>query len=190
MLKDHIISDQELLIKISKNDLTAFELFYTRYSPLVYTISLKILGDKESAERNLAEIFLIVWKWAEDFDFVVQNVFTWMVLLTRNKAIDSLRRNKGDSALPVYNEEHEIKYIMPKLSIEIESFEREYILKLTDNIKIIIESLNDEQKDLFYLVFYEGLDEKAIAEKLKIPVAALKLQVQYIMEILLQKIIR
>ncbi|MBS4035617.1 MAG: sigma-70 family RNA polymerase sigma factor [Ignavibacterium sp.] len=177
-------------MKIGKNDLTAFELFYKRYSSLVYTVSLKILGNKESAERNLAEIFLIVWKWAEDFDFVVQNVFTWMVLLTRNKAIDSLRRFKGNGTLPIYNDEHEIKYILPKLSIEIESLEREYILKLSENIKNIIDSLNDEQKDLFFMVYYEGLDEKAIAEKLKIPVAALKLQIQYIIEILMQKIIR
>lgn len=190
MLKDHIISDQELLIKIGKNDLSALDLFYNRYSALVYTIALKITENNQLAEKVVTETFLTIWKWAEDFDFTVHNVFTWMVLLARNKSIDTKRRNLNDKTIPVYNDEFEIKYILPKLAPEIESLEREYILKLSDNINEIINSLSDEQKNIFLLVYYNGLDEKIISDKLNIPIAALKLQIQYIMEILMLKIIK
>jgi RNA polymerase sigma-70 factor (ECF subfamily) len=190
LLKDHIISDQELLIKIGRNDLSALELFYNRYSSLVFTIALKILGEKQSAEKIVKEVFLILWKWAEDFDFVVHNVFTWMILLTRNKSIDTVRRNKNINELAVYDDEYEIKSILPKLAPEIESLEREYILNLSDTIKSIINSLDEEQRELFHLVFYQGMDEKMIAEKLNKPVAAVKLEAQYIMEVLMKKIIK
>jgi RNA polymerase sigma-70 factor (ECF subfamily) len=190
LIKNSIITDKEILLKIGKNDLEAFDLLYDRYAPLLYTMIKKISGDKETSEKILTETFLIIWRWAEEFDFVIHNVYTWMVLLARNKAIDSLKRQRGDCSLPEYNDEYEILRILPQISHENESMEREYILKQCDEISAIVNSLTDEQKYLFSLVYYKGMDEKNIAAKLGIPAATVKPQIQYIMGILMQNLIK
>lgn len=190
MIKNNLISDQEIFLKIRENDPEALKVLYDRYTPLLFPIIKKIVEDKETAESVLLETFLIVWRWAEEFDFSVNNVFSWMILLARNKAIDTLKRRRGDTDLQEYNDEHEILNILPQLSPKNESLEREYILRQTNEIFRIIESMNDEQKNLFSLVFYEGLTTKSIAEKMGLPAAVVKPQIQSLMGMLMEKLIK
>jgi len=189
LFKNSIITDKEIFLKIARNDLEAFKLLYDRYSPLLYTIIKKIVKDEETSEKVLAETFLIVWRWAEEFDFVVYNVYTFMILLARNKAIDTLRRKRGEKGMPEYNDEYEILKILPQLSPENESLEREYLLNKNTEILKIIDSLSEEQRKLFWLAYSEGLDEKYIADKTGFPPKAIKPQMQKIMGILMQKLI-
>ena len=179
-----------MFLKICKNDLKALELLYDRYAPLLYTMTIKIVGDEEKAGKVLSESFLIIWKWSEEFDFIINNVYTWMILLVRNKAIDELKRMRGDANLPDYNDEYEILEILPQLPDSIESLEREYILKQSDEISDLINSLPEDQKNLFSLAFYKGLDEKIIADELGIPAAAIKPKIQSLMGILMEKLIK
>lgn len=189
MIKNHLISDTELLVKIRKNDIDALALLYDRYSPLLYAFIKKIVIEQKMASSVISDTFLIIWRWAEEFDFEIYNVYAWMILIARNKAIDTLRRNRGD-AMPEYSDEYEIKMILPKLSDEIESIELEHIIKLNEKIIAILNELDEEQHSLISLAYYEGLDEKMISERLDIPVATVKPQLQNIMEILMQKLIK
>ena len=189
LIKNNIITDKEMFLKICKNDLKALELLYDRYAPLLYTMAIKIVGDKENAGKVLSESFLIIWRWAEEFDFVINNVYTWMILLVRNKAVDELKRMRGDTNLPEYNDEYEILKILPQLSYNIESLEREYILKQSEEISEFVNILSEDQKNLFSLAFYKGLDEKFIADELGIPAATIKPQIQSVMGILMEKLI-
>jgi RNA polymerase sigma factor (sigma-70 family) len=189
MIKNSFISDQEILVKVGNNDIEGLGILYDRYAPLLIPMIKEIVDDDETAESVLMDSFLIGWKWAEEFDFTVKNVFTWLFLLTRNKAIDTLKRKRGDTDLPEYNDKHEILNILPQLSPKNESLEREYILKQSNEISKIIKSLNEEQKNLFQLFFYKGYDEKGIAEKMGIPGATVKPQIQYIMGILMERLI-
>lgn len=185
---DNFMTDEELLLQIRRNDSAALELLYDRYSPLLYTFIKKIVGDKEAAETVLSDVFFIIWKWTEHFDFVIYNVYTWMILLARVKAIDSLNRSRGHSDLPVYDDEHEIRNILPLLSPEIETIELQNVLQMHSKVFNAINSLSDEQMYMLSLSFYEGLGDKAIAGKVNIPVATVKLKLQSIMEHLMEKL--
>lgn len=189
MIKNNLINDIELLIKIRKNDLEALALLYDRYSPLLYAFIKKIVVEQKLANSVIEDTFLIIWRWAEEFDFEIYNVYTWMILIARNKALDTIKRNRGDE-LPEYSDEYEINMILPKLSYEIESIELEHIIKLNEKILAKLNELDEEQHSLFSLAYYEGLDERMISEKLDIPVATVKPQLQYTMEVLMQKLIK
>ena len=188
MVNTEFISDEELLLQIRRNDSTALELLYDRYSPLLYKFIKKIVGDKETAETVLSDVFFIVWKWTEHFDFVIYNAYTWLVLLARVKALDSLKRKRGDTDLPEYNDEHEIRNILPILSPEIETIELQTNLKMRNKVSSAINSLSDEQMYMLSLAFYEGFDDKTIAGKVNIPAATVKLKLQLIMELLMDKL--
>ncbi|NWG28387.1 MAG: sigma-70 family RNA polymerase sigma factor [Ignavibacteriaceae bacterium] len=173
--------------KIAGYDSKALEQLYDRYTPLLYTLIKKIIPDKETAEEVLSEVFVIIWRRIDEIDFKNSNVFTWMITLARNKAIDVKNRNKG-KITEAYTDDYEKDKILPKLSPEIESVELEEVLGMKEKIEGAIKSLTDAQRYVMELSYYEGLDESGIAEKLKIPSSTVKSKLQVAIGNLMKKI--
>ena len=106
------ISDSELFDKIKKYDSRALEELYERYGKLLYSLVLHIVKDKEKASELVVDIFALVWKNSEKYDTKLQNPFTWILLLARNKAVDYLKREKYDDIEPGnYNDKYEENFI-------------------------------------------------------------------------------
>jgi RNA polymerase sigma factor (sigma-70 family) len=110
------------------------------------------------------------------------------MLLARNKAIDVLRRKRGDVGVQQYSEDYEVNEIIPKISPEIGEMELENAVKMNEKVKGIISSLTDAQKLVLDLSYYEGLGDKGISGKLKIPASTVKIKLQSTMGILMQKL--
>ncbi len=176
------------MLEIANFDSDALSQLYDRYSALLYTLINKIVGDQKTAEETLSNTFLIIWKRGKIFDSGIDNVYAWLMLLARNKAIDVLKRKRGDHGLPEYTDDYEINQIIPKLSPEIGALELENVLKMSEKVKGIINSLTDAQKLVLNLSYYEGLGDKGISGKLKIPASTVKIKLQSTMGILMQKL--
>ncbi len=176
------------MLKVAGYDSKAFEQLYDRYSPLLYTLIKKIVGDKEIAGEILSDVFVIIWKRIDQFDFKSNNVYTWLITIARNKAIDQLRRLKNKEETEIYDDKYEEEFILTKLSPEIESLDLEQVLNKRDRIKEILASLTDAQRYVLELSYYEGMGEKEIAEKLKIPLPTVKSKLQLAMNIIRQKL--
>jgi RNA polymerase sigma-70 factor, ECF subfamily len=181
------LTDSEIMLKIAGYDSKALEQIYDRYTPLLYTLIKRIIPDKETAEEVLSEIFVIIWRQIDQIDFKSINVYTWMVTLARNKAIDVKNRTIG-KVTEEYSEEYEKEKILPKLSPEIESVELETVLGMKGKIEGAMKSLTDAQKYVIELSYFEGLDEGGIAEKLKIPASTVKSKLQVAIGNLMKKI--
>lgn len=181
------LTDTEIMQRIAGYDSKALEQLYDRYTPLLYTFIRKIIPDKETAEEVLSEVFAIIWRQIDQFDLSKINVYTSMVTLARNKAIDVKNRTMGKST-EEYTEEYEKENILPKLSFEIESIELEAVLGMKEKIEGAMKSLTDAQRYVIELSYYEGLDESGIAEKLKIPSSTVKSKLQVAIGNLMKKI--
>ena len=181
------LTDSEIILKIAGYDSKALEQIYDRYTPLLYTLIKRIIPDKETAEEVLSEIFLIIWRQIDQIDFKSINVYTWMVTLARNKAIDVKYRAIG-KVIEEYSEEYEKERILPKLSPGIESVELETVLGMKGKIEGAMKSLTDAQRYVIELSYFEGLDEGGIAEKLKIPASTVKSKLQVAIGNLMKKI--
>ena len=181
------LTDSEIMLKIAGYDSKALEQLYDRYTPLLYTLIKRIIPDKETAEEVLSEVFVIIWRQINQVDFKSINVYTWMVTLARNKAIDVKNRNMG-KVTEEYTEDYEKEKILPKLSQEIESVELEDVLEMKGKIEGAIKSLTDAQRYVMELSYYEGVDEIGIAEKLKIPSSTVKSKLQVAIGNLMKKI--
>jgi RNA polymerase sigma-70 factor (ECF subfamily) len=180
-------TDAELLLKVADHDTVAFEQLYDRYSSPLYSLIKKIVIEKEVAEKILREVFIIVWKRIDDFAFETDNVYTWLVLLARNKALDVLKRRRGNTVLPEYDEEFERFNIIPNISKEIKTIRLDDALKVKNDLGEIISGLTDAQRYVLSLFYFDGLSESEVAEKLKIPVPTVKSKLQVAVEILLEK---
>jgi RNA polymerase sigma-70 factor (ECF subfamily) len=185
LLSIHPLTDSELVSKATEQDMVAFEQLYARYSPLLYSLVKKIVSEKETAEKILVEVFLILWKRVEDFE--KQNVFTSLILLARNKALDYLKRQRKNSEMPEYDDDYERFNILPKLSNKIKPLKLQDAQKIKYEIGEMIKGLTDAQRYVLSLFFFEGLNEIEISLKLKIPVSTVKSKLQVATDILLEK---
>ena len=179
------LTDEELISNAAEQDMLAFEQLYARYSPILYSLIKKIISDTKTSEKILIEVFLIFWKRISDFD--KDNLFTSLVLLARNKALDFLSRQGDSIEQPEYNEDYERFKIFPHLSREIKSIKLHQALKIKKEIGEMFKNLTDAQRLVLSLFYFEGLNEKQISQKLKIPVPTVRSKLQVATDIMLEK---
>ena len=187
MADSNSLTDAEIMLKVAGYDSKALEQLYDRYAPILYTLIKKIVTDKDTAEEILSEVFVTVWRQIDQFDFKTNNVYTWLITLARNKAVDVLNRNNG-KLLPEYTEDYEREHIIPKLSPEIEALELADVLNKKDKIEKALGSLTDAQKYVLELSYYGGMDQGEIAGKLNIPTMTVKSKLQVAFGNLMQKV--
>lgn len=167
------LTDAEIMLKIAGYDSKAFELLYDRYSPILFALIKRIIPNQEIAEGILQDVFLIFSRQVDQFDYKSCDVYTWLIILTRNKTVDVLRRRLGREKRQ-YTDDYEREEILPKLSPEIKALEFSDVIRMKNNIQSAFNSLPDSQRTLIELAYYEGQDENFIAENLRIPVSSVK----------------
>ncbi|MBK9097049.1 MAG: sigma-70 family RNA polymerase sigma factor [bacterium] len=186
MSEGYTLTDAEIMLKVAGYDSKALEQLYDRYAPILYSLIKKIVTDKETAEELLSDVFVIIWRQIDQFDFTTNNIYTWLITLSRNKAIDVLNRRLGKS-LPEYTDDYEKEFILPKLSPEIQPMELEDVMNNKNKMEKALNSLTDAQKYVLELSYYGGMDQDEIAAKLKIPTVTVKSKLQVAIGNLMQK---
>lgn len=170
-------TDSELLQKVAQLDSKALESLYNRYSQVLFTIIKKIVPDNAIAEEVLTDIFEIIWKKIDLYNFQSNDTYAWLILLTRNKAIDRLKRSRN-ADMPPYTEEYENEFIIPNLSPAIDPLDLNTAFNIKESVQKALSKLTDAQSYVLNLGFYEGLTEKEIAEKLNIPLPTVKSKIK------------
>ena len=162
------------MMQVAGFDSSALEKLYDRYSTFLFTLINKTVSDEQLAEEILSDVFVIIWNRNDHFDFKANNVYTWLVTLAKNKAVDSLKRKKGTSSLPRYTSEYEIENIIPHLSTSAEPMDLNKVLSMKDKINDSFNKLTDAQQYVLNLAYYEGYNEQEIARELNIPLPTVK----------------
>ena len=170
-------TDIELIQRITNRDSKALESLYDRYSPVLYTLVKRIVADKEKAEEILADIFVIIWQKSLMFDINSGNLYSWLINLSRNKALDYLRREKS-LITDEYSDEYENSFIIPNLSTLISSNDLSYTFNNREKIYSAFHSLTEAQQYVLSLAYYDGLSESEIAAKLNIPLLTVKSKIR------------
>ena len=170
-------TDIELIQRITNRDSKALESLYNRYSPVLYTLVKRIVADKEKAEEILADIFVIIWQKSLMFDINSGNLYSWLINLSRNKALDYLRREKS-LITDEYNDEYENSVIIPNFSTLMSSNDLSSAFNNREKIYSAFHSLTEAQQYVLSLAYYDGLSEPEIAAKLNIPLLTVKSKIR------------
>src|SRR5215217_5590573 len=83
--------DPDLLGRVAKGDRDAFSRLYDLSSPLLFTLALRILKERNEAADLLQEVYLEVWKKSVRYDPRRGSPMAWLIVLTRSRAIDRIR---------------------------------------------------------------------------------------------------
>lgn len=178
MEDNKIITDTQIMSKIKENDSKALEELYDRYSPILYTLIKKIVPDQTVAEEVLADIFVILWKKGKSFELSNENLYTWLIILARNKAVDRKIRDSKLKELPEYSDDFEDEIIIPKISKSIDPVELSKVQAEKEKFEGAMNKLTEAQKYVINMAFYDGKTQGEIASELNIPQNTVKSKIQ------------
>jgi RNA polymerase sigma-70 factor (ECF subfamily) len=165
------LSDLDLLREVSKYHSLALEELYNRYSSLLFTLVKKIAPDTKSAEYILVEVFTIIWRKIDKFDFKNGNPYVWLITLARNRAVDSVRRSRTTKQpLDYYDDKYEDYFILPFLPRDIAPMDLHTAMRVRHKIEAGLDHLSDAQKFVIHLAYYEGYTIDEIKDKLSLPI--------------------
>jgi len=160
-------SDATLVSAIASGDESAMGHLYDRYSPIVYSIALRVLGDTGMAEDLLQEIFMQLWRNPAAFDSSRGTLAPWLVAITRNRAIDWLRKRRPET--PVAE--------VP-LSIEPDLGSKTDFARSVGKIRSLLDRMPPTQKDLLEMAYFEGLTHSEIAARTGQPLGTVKTRIR------------
>ena len=156
----------DLVKRIAKDrDETAFSEIFDYIAPKINAYYLKHNLSSELAEELTQEVLSTIWIKAELFNSEKSKFITWSFTIARNKKIDFYRKNQKK----VSNEDvRDFLYKNDKSNdYEIES-----------TINKITEDLDQNQKKLIKMSFFEQKSHKNIAAELEIPLGTVKSRIR------------
>ena len=178
MEDNKIITDIQIMNKIKEYNSKALEELYDRYSPILYTLIKKIVPDQTVAEEVLADIFVILWKKGKYFELSNENLYTWLIILARNKAVDRKIRDSKLKNIPEYSDYFEDEIIIPKISKSIDPVELSKVQAEKEKFERAMNKLTEAQKYVINMAFYDGKTQGEIASELNIPQNTVKSKIQ------------
>lgn len=163
-------TDAALLRQIADRQPAALAELYDRQAPTLLGLARRILGNTADAEEVLQEIFLHVWnRGGALYDPERSSVSTWLVLLTRSRAIDRLRNKR------VVDRTHEnAQTESPATHTSPEGDRNVWIGERRERIRQELTKLPPEQREVLDLAFYGGLSQTEIASRTEIPLGTVK----------------
>jgi RNA polymerase sigma-70 factor (ECF subfamily) len=168
------LRDEELMDRLAGHDLTAFEALYDRYGDLVYSVSLRIVGDTYVAEDVTQDVFLRVWRRPDQFDLSRGRFVTWLLSVARNRSIDQRRsqsRRMRHEALPASDEEEDA---LPGDNARDDPALATVLSEERAAVRKALEALPPEQKLAIQLAYFGGMTQQEIANKLGQPLGTVK----------------
>lgn len=161
-------SDVELLALLVAGELDAAACLYDRYSPMLISLSLRIVRDRSEAEDVIHDAFITMNERAAQYASDRGSVVAWLVTLVRNLSIDRTRRRdrRGVILKRVAAEDSRVSAPNPEellADATVRARIRRALVKLPDVQRVTLE-----------LAFFDGLSYPEIAEKEGVPLGTVK----------------
>jgi RNA polymerase sigma-70 factor (ECF subfamily) len=167
------LRDEELMDRLAGRDLIAFEALYDRYGDLVYSVSLRIVGDTYVAEDVTQDVFLRVWRRPDHFDLSRGKFVTWLLSVARNRSIDQRRsqsRRMRHESPPAAEEED----LLPSEDARDDPALATVLSEERAAVRQALEVLPPEQKLAIQLAYFGGMTQQEIANTLGQPLGTVK----------------
>jgi RNA polymerase sigma-70 factor (ECF subfamily) len=156
-----------LLIQTGRNDQKAFAELYKRTSSKLFGVCLRMLRDRGEAEEVLQETYTTVWRRAASFDAAKASAITWLITLSRNKAIDRLRQHR-EELLDDPSRLDEAVDGQPTPAADAEA-SQEY-----RRLQHCLDELEPQQRDSVREAFFTGATYNELATRCKVPLGTMK----------------
>jgi RNA polymerase sigma-70 factor (ECF subfamily) len=164
--------EKEAMDRVVRGDEAGLLLIYERYSGLVFRVAMHVLGDQNLAEDVAQEVFLNLWRNPSAFNSSKGNLSSWMVVMTRHRAIDILRKRRRECSIDIGE--------LPdrKWQIEIE------LSEAATKISAVFPLMPVPQQVALGLAYFHGLSHSEISSKTGEPLGTVKSRIRLALEFL------
>jgi len=159
--------DLALVSAIRAGDASAMASLYDRYSPVVYSVALRVLGDTGAAEDIQQDVFMQLWRNPGAFDASRGNLGAWLAVITRNRAIDALRKRR-----PETNPEDVVLSVVPDMAGEADRS------RVAEKVRGVLSAMPASQRSALEMAYYQGMTHTEIAAKTGEPLGTIKTRIR------------
>lgn len=166
------VADDALVAGMAAGDEDAASAFVERFQRRVYGLALTIVGDPRAAEDVAQEALLRAWRHAGVFDVRKGSVVTWLLTITRNVAIDTLRVRRPIAMDPKVVHDLALPAVVPGPA------EAALVSDDVGRLQFALVDLPEEQRRAITLAGIVGLSAREVAEREQIPLGTAKTRIR------------
>jgi RNA polymerase sigma-70 factor, ECF subfamily len=167
-------NDVSLMQRIASRDGEALRCLFDRYGRVCLGICVRILRDRNEAEQLLIDVFAEVWERCDRYDASRGSPITYLITLSRSRAIDRVRARKASPASSLDS--------IPNSNIESDNtatpLDQTLIGERRTMVREALRRLDPNQRQAVELAFYDGLSHSEIADKLNKPLGTVKTHIR------------
>ena len=140
---------------------------YDRYSSIVYAVAMRVLGDTATAEDVLQDVFMQLWRNPGAFDAGRGKLAPWLAVISRNRAVDALRKRRPQDAI-----EDVTLSVEPDMAAEADRS------RLAGKVRTTLNEMPAPQRSALEMAYFEGYSHSEIAEKTGEPLGTIKTRIR------------
>ena len=159
-------NEDELVLLLQRQDQQAFSYLYDNYAPALNGVIFRLAEDKALSEDILQEAFVKIWNNFSSYDPAKGRLFTWMMNLTRNLTIDTLRSKGYKKQSKTSGDENSVNNITDA-GTGIDKFDAMGIQKQLSYLKPDLQKVID-------LAYFGGFTQEEISKEIGIPLGTVK----------------
>ena len=158
--------------RLKGRDERALQELYDALAPWVLGLAFRILHDEDEAEEVVGDVFVKVWRHVHKHDPRRGPLVPWILSITRNRALDELRRRrrwwrKADRWEQAHGTDEEAGDRAPnEAAVPGWPLHRE--------VHAALAALPDDLRRVVTLAYFEGLSHSQIARRLQQPLGTVK----------------
>jgi RNA polymerase sigma-70 factor (ECF subfamily) len=161
------LNDGALVSAIRAGNQDAMAQLYDRYSSVVYAVALRVLADAAAAEDILQEIFMQLWRNPGAFDASRGNLAPWLAVISRNRAVDVLRKRRPQMEIT-----ENLISVEPDFASDADRG------RIAEKVRAVLKSMPAPQRSALEMAYFEGFSHSEIAEKTKEPLGTIKTRIR------------
>ena len=162
----------ELVQSIAAGDQRALHALYTQTHRIVFTLIMRIVGNRETAEELTVDVFHDVWRRASAYDPAGGSVIGWILNQARSRAIDRLRFDQRKKRV---NNQPDSPLTEPTVSDPQATFAaREQIRVLRHALQV----LTPDERQAIETAFFAELTYSEVAARLNQPLGTVKTRIR------------
>ncbi|NJL12196.1 MAG: sigma-70 family RNA polymerase sigma factor [Microscillaceae bacterium] len=162
------LEEIELVAGLKQKNRRSFESLYQNYSPALYGLCLKVLKAEEWAQEALQDSFVKIWRKIDTYDESKGRLFTWILNIARNTAIDKLRSR-------AYQDHQQGQALE---NTRMAATENSYLVVEHIGLDSLVARLAPEHRQVIEAIYFGGLSHVEAAQKLDLPLGTLKSRVK------------
>lgn len=171
-VKKHI-EESELVAGLRRRDQAFLEYLYDHYSGALYSVILRVVRKEEVAQEVLQDAFVKIWDKIDSYDAAKGKLFTWLLNLTRNLAIDKTRSKEISQSRKTDD--------IDLLVNSIDRQEQSYSEVESIGLKEVLNRLPEEQQFIVEQLYLKGYTQSEVAEEFGIPLGTVKTRLRLAM---------